>query len=206
MNSSRSLPADGEVVDLMLLPVFLFLDLLLKVISLLQQKTYEDRDAVAGGLVWLWRWLVFNVSICFFFVTAPRHQGREHSCLAVAFSLSFYLPPWRPSLQLSSFFSVSVLVYVCVCKIERAHHNFLPREPWPAKFSAVFSAAPIFVQPALACAPCCTPNIAHGRESPAWSFKATPGAQALFCSPLTLSIFLLWCKAAFLKWLQNPFK
>lgn len=70
-------------------------------------------------------------------------------------------------------------------------------QPNPPK---ILSNAAIFVQPALTCAPCCTPNIADGRESPAWFPKTTPGAQILALVFGLFSFFFFsmrqkcWCK------------
>lgn len=181
----------------MLLTIFLFLDLFLKVISLLQQKNIWRQRCCS------WRPCLALKMTCvqplhLFLLCYRTETPGKRTFLSYRDFFTFILLATLTAQPLALLlFFMSVLVCVRVCEIERAHHNFLPREPWPAKLSAVLSTAPIFVQPALACAPCCTPNIAHGRESPAWSFKATPGAQALFCSPVTLSIFLLWCKAAF---------
>lgn len=92
-----------------------------------------------------------------------------------------------------SFVFFFLLVYVCVhvwtCMIVRECIRISSPgtcdQPNPPK---ILSNATIFVQPALACALCCTPNIADGRDSKAWFPKTTPAAQLatlvlrLFCS------------------------
>lgn len=82
-----------------------------------------------------------------------------------------------------SFFVTAHYVCMCMYVFRGTRQDFFPREPWPAK---ILSKASIFVQPALACTPCCTPSIADGRESPAWFPETTSGAQIL---SLVFSLF-----------------
>lgn len=90
--------------------------------------------------------------------------------------LCLYLFPslWH-GLKCSPCVCVCVCVYEGVWEIVRESTSRFPPQ------GAMTSQTPLrslvmllfFAQPALACAPCCTPNIADGRESPEWFLKTT---------------------------------
>lgn len=122
------------------------------------------------------------------------------------FSLSLYLAPWRYILEVFSSPRARAGVRTRVCEIERACHDFPPPGgPWPlhSELGVVLSNATIFVHLGLACAPRCTPNTAHGKESPARSFKATPGGARLVFRALQSFHISSVMQSSPLKWLQN---
>lgn len=151
----------------------------------------------------LWRWwLVFHL-----FVPALTNQQTKHCCLAMTFftfivfgtltvhPLGFLLSPctrWCAHARLPNWESAS-------------RFPSTPGGPWPlhSELGVVLSSATIFVHLGLACAPRCTPNTAPGRESPARSFKATPGgARLVFRASQSFHISSV-IQSSPLKWLQN---
>lgn len=94
--------------------------------------------------------------------------------------LPFSLHLYGMAFGFSLLVSVSVRVHVGIWETGKERSTISSPgshdQPDPPK---ILSNATIFVQPALASAPCCTPNNADGRESPAWFPKTTPGAEIL---------------------------
>lgn len=114
-----------------------------------------------------WTSNVCSLSILSSAVAASTHQSTEKLILYCVLP-SFPLPLHLYSMT-GGFFSF----------YERAHHHFLPRGAMTSQTPPIRT----LVMQLFLCIlpwhvpPRCTPNMADGRESPAWFPKTTPGAQ-----------------------------
>lgn len=107
------------------------------------------------------------------------HRTNLALCTIVCFSLSLFL---LTSMARPLFLSVWVCVCRCLRNRERAYHDFLPRDPWPAK-PALTSLVMLLQYFCAACPGMCPVlHTKHGWWQGVSSMifpKTTPGAQIL---------------------------